>query len=78
MDINAFIEIGFIGAVLSYGFEYVSGYFKSPQATKVVFVLLSLFIGLAYYALTLNAALHEAVFGVLTSASAVYALFIKK
>lgn len=77
MNIQEFLSIGLVGAIVSAVTEYVSRKFdiKGTQAKMVTIILSILFGGLVMYLQHTNA--WSAIAGVLASASTVYALLRK-
>ena len=75
MEIQSFLEISIIGAVLSIAFNY----FKTTSGTrsKVWAIVLSVVVG-GIYVLLRNTVWWTTILGVLASASTIYALFLKE
>ena len=78
MDIADFTAIAVVGAVLSVFVQFIKGkYGTDSGATKFLTLGLSLAVG-GVYVLIQNTSYFETVILVLSSASAVYALLLKK
>lgn len=71
-----FLSIGIIGAMLSFGVEWVQAKWgTSSLETKAISIIGSIVLGVLVWALSFNVAIYEAVLGILASASTVYAMF---
>lgn len=78
MNIDEFLGIGIVGALLSVAFELIKGkYPSSPNKSKGLIILLSLIVG-GLYVWVRETPYFPTVLGVLGGASAVYSLFFNK
>lgn len=75
MNINDFLGIGVVGAVLSIAFQYFKGATVSGTTAKLYMVGLSIVVGGAYFLLRDTSA-WQTILGVLAASSTVYALFL--
>ena len=77
MEISAFLEIGVIGVALSLVVEYIKTKATSDLDMRAVVLALSVVVGTGYW-IVADTAYYQSVIGVLSAASTVYAIFLKR
>jgi hypothetical protein len=77
MDITYISSIAIVGAIASLFMEWVKVGIKSSLGKKFAIVAVSILMG-GVYALTVGKPIYNAILGVLTAASTIYAFFLKK
>lgn len=78
LDINAFLGIAIVGALLSLVIEWVTNKMgANSMGSKFTAIFLSVLVGAAYWYLS-SLAIWQSILGVLAAASTVWALFINK
>ena len=75
-QLTQFLGLGIIGAAMSAYLQYAKkkAGLSSPES-KLYAILGSIILGVTYWGINQNVELYQAVLGVLTAASTVYALF---
>ena len=77
MNINDFLSIAIIGAVLSIVIQFIKNKFgMNANMIKLMTILLAVFVGIVYYFLS-QTIWWQTILGVLAAASTVYALLLK-